>query len=113
MKILVFRDGNTRAITGEDGKYWLTGEDRVRKLSASIAEVREIEDPAPVTIKLKTDPPAELGGKVSTAKPKKKTEKKAGEDLSTTSRSPSPKGEAKKRRKKEDTEAEADGERGK
>lgn len=47
MKILVFRDGSTRAITGEAGKYWLTGEDRVRKLSAQIAEIREVPDEKP------------------------------------------------------------------
>ena len=47
MKILVFRDGSTRAITGEAGKYWLTGDDRVRKLSAQIAEIREVPDEKP------------------------------------------------------------------
>lgn len=47
MKIIVFKDGNTRAITGEDGKFWLTGEDRVRKLSAQIAEIREVPDEKP------------------------------------------------------------------
>nr|MBQ4458486.1 hypothetical protein [Clostridia bacterium] len=47
MKILVFKDGNTRAVTGEEGKYWLTGEDRVRKLSAQIAEIREVPDEKP------------------------------------------------------------------
>lgn len=56
MKIIVFKNGNTREITGEEGKYWLTGEDRVRKLSQEIKEIREIEvaeeakkpEPAPV-----------------------------------------------------------------
>lgn len=47
MKIVVFKDGNTRAVTGEEGKYWLTGEDRVRKLSAQIAEIREVPDEKP------------------------------------------------------------------
>lgn len=47
MKILVFKDGSTREITGEQGKYWLSGEERVRKLSGQIAEVREIEDGKP------------------------------------------------------------------
>lgn len=47
MKIIVFKDGNTRAITGEDGKFWLTGDDRVRKLSAQIAEIREVPDEKP------------------------------------------------------------------
>ena len=45
MKIIVFKNGNTREITGEEGKYWLTGEDRVRKLSGSIAEVRDVAAP--------------------------------------------------------------------
>lgn len=44
-KIIVYTDGNTRAITGEEGKYWLTGEDRVRKLSRQIAEIRELPEP--------------------------------------------------------------------
>ena len=47
MKIIVFKDGNTRAITGEDGKFWLTGDERVRKLSAQIAEIREVPDEKP------------------------------------------------------------------
>ena len=47
VKIIVFKDGNTRAITGEDGKFWLTGDDRVRKLSAQIAEIREVPDEKP------------------------------------------------------------------
>ena len=47
MKIIVFKDGNTREITGEDGKFWLTGDDRVRKLSAQIAEIREVPDEKP------------------------------------------------------------------
>lgn len=47
MKIIVFKDGNTREITGEAGKFWLTGENRVRKLSAQIAEIREEPDEKP------------------------------------------------------------------
>lgn len=47
MKIIVFKDGNTREITGEAGKFWLTGDDRVRKLSAQIAEIREVPDEKP------------------------------------------------------------------
>lgn len=90
MKIIVFKDGNTRAVTGEEGKYWLTGEDRVRKLSGSIAEVREIEVPEPVNLKLATNPPAKLSGEVGAVKTGKKTA-----------------------RKKKTTEAEGDGERGK
>lgn len=69
MKILVFRDGSTREITGEAGKYWLTGEDRVRKLSGQIAEIREIE--VPETEAAEQEKPAP---KKKTAKKKKKTE---------------------------------------
>lgn len=47
MKIIFFKDGNTRAITGEVGKFWLTGDERVRKLSAQIAEIREVPDEKP------------------------------------------------------------------
>lgn len=47
MKIIFFKDGNTRAITGEDGKFWLTGDDRVRKLSRQISEIREVPDEKP------------------------------------------------------------------
>lgn len=65
MRILVFRDGSTREITGELGKYWLTGEDRVRKLSKQIAEIREV--PEPVEAKPK---------KKSTRKKKESTEEK-------------------------------------
>lgn len=46
MKIIAFKDGRTAEITGEAGKYWMTGETRVRKLSGSIAEIRETEEPA-------------------------------------------------------------------
>lgn len=87
MKILVFKDGSTRAITGEAGKYWLTGEDRVRKLSDSISEIREV--PETVKIVLSATAPADLGAEIESAKPKKKTA-----------------------RKKKATEVEADGERG-
>ena len=88
MKIIVFKDGSTRAITGEAGKYWLTGDDRVRKLSGEIAEVREV--PEPVKIKLSATAPAEIGGELLAEKPKKKSTRK----------------------KKADTEVAADGERG-
>lgn len=54
MRILVFRDGSTREITGELGKYWLTGEDRVRKLSKQIAEIREVPEPVEVKPKKKS-----------------------------------------------------------
>ena len=66
MKKIIFRDGSTKKITGEDGKYWLTGEDRVRKLSDAIGEVREAEEAAEAA---KAEAP-----KKKTAKKKKKTE---------------------------------------
>lgn len=46
-RILIFRDGSRKEITGEAGKYWLTGETRFRKLSKSIAELREEPDESP------------------------------------------------------------------
>lgn len=79
MKIIVFKDGNTRKITGEQGKYWLTGENRVRKLSDSIAVVREIPDPVEVTVSASA--PADMGASVVTGAAKKKsTKKKKTED---------------------------------
>ena len=46
MKVLVFRDGREKPVTGEQGKYWLCGEERYRRLSPSISDVRE-ENPTP------------------------------------------------------------------
>lgn len=47
-RLVVFQDGSKREITGEDGKYWLTGETRVRKLSDMIAGIEEApEETAP------------------------------------------------------------------
>ena len=46
MKVIVFKDGSTREITGDTGKYWMIGEDRVRKLSREIAEIKEISEPS-------------------------------------------------------------------
>lgn len=80
MKVLVFKDGNERLITGEEGKYWLIGEDRVRKLSAQISEVREV--PEPIHIKLTAKTPADTGFAMATATTKKKPsakKKKAAE----------------------------------
>ena len=88
MKIIVFRDGSTRGITGEEGKYWLTGNERVRKLSREIAEIREVPDP--VKIELKAEAPSDIGGELAAEKLKKKSS----------------------RRKKEDAEVKGDGERG-
>lgn len=41
MRKIIFKDGTSREITGEEGKFWLTGEARVRKLSDAIAEIAE------------------------------------------------------------------------
>ena len=67
MKIIVFTDGNTREITGDEGKYWLVGENRVRKLNRSIAEVREIPDAV------------EIPGQTEKPQKKKSTRKKKTE----------------------------------
>ena len=104
MKILVFKDGSTRQITGELGKYWLTGEDRVRKLSRSIAEVREIPEAE------QADAPAETAAEPE-KKPaaKKKTAKKKKEaPHQSAAATASPKGS----RKDGGTEVTEDGERG-
>lgn len=47
MKIVVYKDGSKKTVTGEAGKYWLTGEERIRKLSRQIAEVQDLPDPEP------------------------------------------------------------------
>lgn len=44
---VVFQDGSKRDITGEDGKYWLTGETKIRKLSDQIQRIEEIPDGEP------------------------------------------------------------------
>ena len=82
MKIVVFKNGNTREITGEEGKYWLTGEDRVRKMNPEIAEIRDIEVPEPIVIKLRTEPPAKLSGDVSTGKKPASRKKKKTVEVS-------------------------------
>lgn len=51
--MVVFHDGSKRDITGEDGKYWLTGDTRIRKLSKQILRVEETEE----------SPAARKGGK--------------------------------------------------
>lgn len=40
-KVLVFRDGTEREITGETGKYWLCGDAKFRKLGSAILQVEE------------------------------------------------------------------------
>lgn len=45
MKKLVFTDGRELQITGETGKYWLCGEEQYRKLSKTIAGIKEEEQP--------------------------------------------------------------------
>lgn len=80
MKVLVFKDGSTRELTGEAGKYWLVGTDRVRKLNPDISEIREVPDP--VEIKLAASSPAECECEVKAAPAKKKAaakKKKAAE----------------------------------
>lgn len=41
MKFLIFKDGSTKEITGDEGKYWICGEERFRKLGRMISEVQE------------------------------------------------------------------------
>lgn len=69
MKIIVFRDGTEKIATGEQGKYWLCGDERFRKMSKQIADVRETKaesaEEAANTLKATAAP-----------KTKKKTEKK-------------------------------------
>lgn len=66
MRKIIFKDGTSREITGEEGKFWLTGEARVRKLSDAIAEIAE-------TAEAEEQPKAEAPKK-KPAKKKKKTE---------------------------------------
>lgn len=68
MKKIVFKDGSTKNITGEAGKYWLTGEARVRKLSDAIAEIAETAEAATDDAGEKPVP------KKKTTRKKKKTE---------------------------------------
>ena len=63
-KILVMKSGERLAITGEEGKYWLCGEQRFRKLSASVltveeAEVVETDTPVKKTSRKKKKPAEE------------------------------------------------------
>ena len=96
-KIIVFKDGNTRTVIGELGKYWLTGEDRVRKLSRQIAEIRELPEP-------------ETDTEAKSAKAKKRPaakKKKAEETPHQPLRDSSPQGKPEK-----EAEAQGNGERG-
>ena len=79
MKILVFADGAEKAVTGELGKYWLTGETRVRKLSGSIAEVREAPEAADE--EAASPPDVKPAKKKSAAKKKKRAEAKEDGEL--------------------------------
>lgn len=81
MKILVFKDGSAREITGEQGKYWLTGDGRVRKLSKQIAEIREEADP--VEIKREVSAVVEPGIKPDAEAPKKKAPRKKSKKEAT------------------------------
>ena len=63
-KVLVMKSGERLAITGEEGKYWLCGEQRFRKLSASVLAVEETEaaetaEPVKKTSKKKKKPAEE------------------------------------------------------
>ena len=44
MKELVFVNGEKKRITGEEGKYWLCGDERYRKLSPTVSGVEETPD---------------------------------------------------------------------
>ena len=68
MKKIIFKDGTSREITGEEGKFWLTGEARVRKLSDAIAEITETAEAATDDAGEKPVP------KKKTTRKKKKTE---------------------------------------
>ena len=39
-RILVFRDGTTKTITDENGKYWICGKTQFRKSNPDIVEVK-------------------------------------------------------------------------
>ena len=42
-RFVVFHDGTKKEITDETGKYWICKKFQIRKLSTSIAEIREEE----------------------------------------------------------------------
>ena len=69
MKTIVFKDGSKKVITGEEGKYWLCGEERIRRLSRQIAEISDIPEILPAD-----EPEAEA--EKPAQKPKKKSERK-------------------------------------
>lgn len=70
MKVLVFKDGLSKEITGETGKYWLCGEERFRKLGRSFLEVREI------SVEPKEPENAEAREEAAPEQPKKRAAKK-------------------------------------
>lgn len=69
MKVLVLKSGIAKEITGEEGKYWICGEERFRKLGNSFTEIREVPEPLHVEVNAKA--PAEIGGSVTAAAKKK------------------------------------------
>lgn len=81
-KILVMINGDRHTITGEDGKYWLCGETRFRKLSKQIASIEEVETPG-AEIAAEPEPEAEPKKKPAPRKKKKaepsEEEQKEGE----------------------------------
>ena len=38
-RYVIFKDGKKKAITGENGKYWICGKTQFRKASSEIAEI--------------------------------------------------------------------------
>lgn len=64
-KYVVLAWGEKREITGEEGKYWLCGDTRIRKLSESILRVESATEDEP--------PKGKAPDKKTTAK-KRKTE---------------------------------------
>ena len=93
MKILILKDGNRRAVTEEDGKYWICGDERYRKLSGQIAEIQEAPEPRRITLRTAVE--------------------NTGEIAVTTAGKPAPKKKTAKKKSKEATEGDEDGECGK
>lgn len=77
MKMLILKGGAERVVTGEQGKYWVCGTERFRKLGSLIEEVRDIPEPnaeAEAEVAVETEALAEA------PKPKKKSRKKKKEE---------------------------------
>lgn len=74
--MLVFKNGKERIITGEDGKFWICGDERFRKLGKQIAGVKEEAITAESTPEAKPKPKRK-----STKKKKEATEAQADGDV--------------------------------